>query len=100
MTVGIEELAQGSAFIVMHPEHHEILVTVSGPYLTLYQVNRAAEEWDAVDGLNPIHHDEGGSDGDGLYKITAADLLDQARQVIADYAEGTGLWAPDPDEED
>lgn len=76
MTATLIDLAEASAFLVADADSPGVVCAVSGPYLTLYY-ERLPGHYEALDGVNPIHHEEAGDNG--LYGQDAARLYDEAR---------------------
>jgi hypothetical protein len=99
----LEELAASSAFVYLDqdPDYDWIVLTLSGDYATVYVVDLMASManrgtlWKAINGINPIMH---GLGRDGLYGTDAAALHDWCRELVRDFARGTGPWADEEEE--
>ena len=91
------EMASSGAFVVMRPDFDGFAVSVSGPYLTL-AVEIGPGEWEWIDSYA---HSEGNGDEsrkNGLYTITAAQVYDEAVELLEQYEAGSGRFAEDDEE--
>ena len=100
----LTEIIGAAAFTVADSDYPGVLAAVSGPYVTFWQevggTGKVAGSglYDAPAALNPVHHSEGGTDGSGLYEISAADLYDEALGLLRDFATGSGIFGPEEEE--
>lgn len=92
--ISLNEALSSCAFTVAHPELPDMLAFISGDYVTFgWLAGRVHDEGVELDQSGPVQHGLGNDHPGGIHGADAADLYDQVRAMLWE-------WATNPEEDD